>query len=55
MPLNDDPNAMTDEEYWAKWEKAVEKQGGTPGCSDAPPAELVAQIAADLDGDGEPG
>lgn len=50
MPLNDDPEAMTDEQYWALWQEEVDKQGGTPGCGNAPPADLVAQIEAE----GEP-
>lgn len=55
MPLNDDPNALPDDDYWARWQDAVDAQGGEPGCGHAPPAELVAQIEADLDGDGLPG
>ncbi len=57
MVLNDDPNAMSDDEYWARYDDAVAEQlkAGEAACGHAPPAELVAKIEADLDGDGVPG
>lgn len=57
MPLNDDPNAIPDDVYWAEWAEDVEKQklAGEPACQSAPPQEVVDQVLADLDGDGVPG
>lgn len=57
MPLNTDPDAIPDNEYWARHSAAVAEQekAGHRACGDAPPADLVARIVADLDGDGIPG
>lgn len=57
MVLNDDPDALSDDEYWSRWQRAADAQAaeGAPACGHAPPAELVAAVVADLDGDGLPG
>lgn len=57
MVLNDDPDALSDDEYWSRWQRAADAQSaeGAPACGHAPPAELVTAVVADLDGDGLPG
>jgi hypothetical protein len=51
MPLNDDPEALTDEEYaeLAERNRQACMDAGEAACSDAPPLSIVAAALARLD------
>lgn len=52
MPLNDDPDAIPDLEYWARCEeiRVAAEAAGEPACGDAPPPDVVAEAVAELTG-----
>lgn len=57
MPLNTDPNALSDAEYWARYDRvvAIQQELGSPACGNAPPEAVIVRVEAELDEDGESG
>jgi len=50
VPLNDDPSALSDADYWAAVDalRAAGDEAGEPVCDIAPPPDVVAAILVDL-------